>query len=208
MARRALPGHFVDKTKGDTGMTRTALMLGLAAAALTLNACDKADQAAGTAQPGEASKAGEKTIAAGLDQNSRFFQAAKSAGLDATLAGPGPYTVLVPADAAFAKLPAATTESWAKPESRAQLTGVLTNHILPGTILADDIGKAIETGKGKAVLATMGGGTLTATREGGKIVLTDSAGTKATVTQTDEKRSNGVVHQIDTVLIPSQQTEA
>lgn len=189
-------------------MTRTALMLGLAAAALTLNACDKADQAPGTAQPGEASEAGEKTIAAGLDQNSRFFAAAKSAGLDATLAGPGPYTVLVPVDAAFAKLPAATTENWAKPESRAQLTGVLTNHILPGTILADDIGKAIDNGKGKAVLATMGGGTLTATREGGKIVLTDSAGTKATVTQADEKRSNGVVHQIDTVLIPSQQNEA
>ena len=75
----------------------------------------------------------------------------------------------------------------AKPESRAQLTGVLTNHILPGTILADDIDKAIDNGKGKAVLATMGGGTLTATKEGGKIVLTDTAGTKATVTQADEK---------------------
>ena len=187
-------------------MNRFVLPLAAAATALTLNACDKGQKAnePAAAQTGEAKKAaGEQTIAAGLDQNSRFFQAAKSAGLDATLAGPGPYTVLVPGDAAFAKLPKATTDGWAKPESRAQLTGVLTYHILPGTVLADDIGKAIDNGKGKAVLATMGGGTLTATREGGKIVLTDAAGTKATATQADEKRSNGVVHHIDSVLMPS-----
>ena len=208
MARHALPGHFATHSRyqENSDMTRLVLPLAVAAAALTLTACDKGQKAnePGAAQTGEAKKAaGEKTIAAGLDQNSRFFQAAKSAGLDATLAGPGPYTVLVPDDAAFAKLPKATTDSWAKPESRAQLTGVLTYHILPGTVLADDIGKAIDNGKGKAVLATMGGGTLTATREGGKIVLTDAAGTKATVTGADEKRSNGVVHQIDTVLMPA-----
>ena len=92
-----------------------------------------------------------------------------------------------------------------KPEPRAQLTGVLTNLILPGTVLAADIDKAIETGKGKASLATMGGGTVTATKEGGKIVLTDAAGHKATVTQADEQFSNGVVHQIDGVLMPSKQ---
>jgi uncharacterized surface protein with fasciclin (FAS1) repeats len=172
-------------------MTRTALMLGLAAAALTFNACDKADQP-GSAQPGEAKDAaGGKTIAAGINQDSRFFAAAKAAGLDATLAGPGPYTVLVPDDAAFGKLPAGTADNWLKPESRAQLTGVLTNHILPGTILA-----------------TLGGGTLTATREGGKIVLTDVAGTKATVTKADEKHSNGVVHHIDVVLVPAPQEPA
>ena len=102
----------------------------------------------------------------------------------------------------FGKLPSGTADTWMKPESRAQLTGVLTNHILPGTILAEDIGKAIDTGKGKAVLLTMGGGTLTATREGGNIVLTDAAGTKATVTKADAKHSNGVVHHIDTVLVP------
>lgn len=191
-------------------MTRTALILGVAAAALAISGCDRGDQAGepGNAQAGAAGEAGGETIAAGMDEKSRFFQAAKSAGLDATLAGPGPYTVLVPTDAAFGKVPPAMTESWTKPESRAQLTGVLTNHILPGTILADDIGKAIDNGKGKAVLATMGGGTLTATREGGNIVLTDSAGTRATVTEADQKRSNGVVHQIDTVLMPTQQGEA
>ncbi len=191
-------------------MTRTALSLGLAAAALALGGCGDRDnngQAGGT-QSGDAKEAaGGQTIAAGINQQSRFFAAAKAAGHDATLGGPGPYTVLVADDAAFGKLPAGTADNWMKPESRAQLTGVLTNHILPGTILAEDIGKAIDTGKGKAVLLTMGGGTLTATREGGNIVLTDAAGTKATVTKADQKHSNGVVHQIDTVLVPAQRAE-
>src|SRR5947208_1844714 len=74
-----------------------------------------------------------------------------------------------------------------KPENRAQMTGVLTNLILPGTVLVADIDKAIDNGKGKAVLATMAGGTLTATKEGGKTVLTDGAGHKAAITQSDEQ---------------------
>ena len=191
-------------------MTRSVLSLGLAAAALAIAGCGDKDNAGqpGGVQSGEAKDAADgQTIAAGIDQNSRFFAAAKAAGLDATLGGPGPYTVLVADDAAFGKLPAGTADNWLKPESRAQLTGVLTNHILPGTILAEDIGKAIDTGKGKAMLVTMGGGTLTATREGGKIVLTDAAGTKATVTKADAKHSNGVVHHIDTVLVPAQRAE-
>ena len=89
--------------------------------------------------------------------------------------------------------------------NRAQLTGVLTNMILPGTVLAADIDKAIEAGKGKAVLATMGGGTVTATKEEGKTVLTDSAGNKATVTEADQQFSNGVVHRVSAVLMPSKQ---
>ena len=189
-------------------MTRTVISCAVAAAALMLAGCGQSDSSGqpGAAQSGDAKgEADGKTIAAGIDTNSRFFAAAKAAGLDATLAGPGPYTVLVPDDPAFGKLPAGTADNWMKPESRAQLTGVLTNHILPGTILADDIGKAIDNGKGKATLATMGGGTLTATKEGGNIVLTDSAGTKATVSKGDQKYSNGVVHNIDTVLVPSQQ---
>ena len=187
-------------------MTRSVISLGVAAAALALAGCGGADEAG---QPGAGpsaetkDSAGGQTIAAGLDQKARFFAAAKAAGLDATLGGPGPYTVLVADDAAFGKLPAGTADNWLKPESRAQLTGVLTNHILPGTILAGDIGKAIDNGKGKALLATMGGGTLTATREGGNIVLTDGAGTKATVTKADQQQSNGVVHHIDTLLVPA-----
>ncbi len=187
-------------------MTRFMLSTAAVAAALALAGCGGAEQGndAAAGQSGAASDAaGTKTIATGLDQNGRFFQATKAAGLDSTLAGPGPYTVIVPADAAFQKLPAGTAESLMQPQSRARLTGVLTYHILPGTVLAADIGKAIDTANGKAVLATMGGGTLTATREGERIILSDAAGAKAAVTQADQIFSNGVVHHVDTVLMPS-----
>ena len=187
-------------------MRNHALMLSAGAAALlALGACNKdsgnGNDSAPKAQSGEAQKAaGTKTIAAGLIPASRFMTSAKAAGLDQTLAGPGPYTVFVPEDAAFNSAPAGTFD--AKPENRAQVTGVLTNLILPGTVMVADIDKAIGKGKGKAVLATMGGGTLTATKDGGKTVLTDAAGHKATVTQGDEQFSNGVVHRVDSLLMP------
>ena len=187
-------------------MNKSVFPLALAATVLALTGCNNQNQAHKdeAAKGSEAVKqAGDKTIAASLDANSSFFKAAKAAGLDATLAGPGPYTVIVPDDAAFAKLPEGTVDGWLKPESRAELTRVLTNHIMPGTVLAADIGKAIDDGKGKAVLATVGGGTLTATREGDKIVLTDGDGHKATMANTDETLANGVVHRVDTVLMPS-----
>ena len=177
------------------------LALGSAAALVTLSACDQADNpAAPTAESAKA--AGDDTIAKGLPGGSKFGEAVKSVGLDATLAGPGPYTVLVPNDAAFDKLPAGALDTLMKPESRADLTGVLSYHILPGTMLAADIGKAIDAGGGKTQIATMGGGTLTATKEGDKIVFADAAGAKATVVGADTKRSNGVVHEIDSVLMP------
>ncbi len=186
-------------------MEKSLLSLGLAAAALSVAACSNDNQATGnsTAQTPAAQKAaGDRTIAAGLAPGSQFAGIAKAAGLDQTLAGPGPYTVLVADDAAFAKAPAGTLDT--KPENRAQLTGVLTNMILPGTVMAADIGKAIDNGKGKALLATMGGGALTATREGGNVVLTDGAGNKAVVTKADEQFSNGVVHHVDALLMPTQ----
>lgn len=191
-------------------MHRIALRLSLAAAALGLSACGGDQPREGnqaSAAAGEA-EGGSETIGAGLDQNSRFFQAVKAAGLDATLNGSEPYTVLAPADQAFARLPAGSSDSWATPEGRPQLTRLLTYHILPGTVLAEDIGKAIDNAKGRAVLATMGGGTLTATREDGRIVLTDGSGNRATVTQADQRFTNGVVHHIDGVLMPAAEQEA
>jgi len=184
----------------------SAYSLALAAGLLAAAGCTSQNQAHKdeAAKGSEAVKqAGDKTIAADLDPNSSFFKAAKAAGLDATLASPGPYTVIVPDDAAFGKLPEGTLDSWMRPESRAELTRVMTYHILPGTVLAADIGKAIDEGKGKAPLITMGGGTLIATREGGKIVLTDSDGHKATLAKTDETLANGVVHRADAVLMPA-----
>lgn len=186
-------------------MTRSWLSLGAAALALTVAGCNGSNNdgaANGSGTEANAAGAEGKTIAASLDQNGTFFQAAKAAGLDATLAGPGPYTVLVPSNDAFAKLPNGMGDSLMSPGSKDELTRILTYHILPGTILADDIGKAIDQGEGKTLLATMGGDTLTATREGGKIVLTDSSGGKATVTDGDHRQSNGVVHYIDSVLMP------
>jgi uncharacterized surface protein with fasciclin (FAS1) repeats len=171
--------------------------------ALALSACDAASSDPALKSEAAREAAGGKTIADALGEDGRFAVAAKATGLDATLAGPGPYTVLVPSDAAFDKLPAGALDTLMKSESRAQLTGVLTGHILPGTVLSADIAKAIDNGGGKAMLATFGGGTLTATRNGEQIVLTDSAGGKALITSADDKRSNGVVHHLDTVLMPS-----
>ncbi|MEO6359135.1 MAG: fasciclin domain-containing protein [Sphingomicrobium sp.] len=188
-------------------MHRSAFLLGVSMALAALGACNSEGGGnASGADTSEAAKDGtaSKTIAAGLPADGKFMTAAKAAGLDQTLAGSDSYTVLVPTDAAFAKLPAGTLDNPANPQARAQLTQILTYHILPGVVLADDIGKAIDNSKGKAVLATMGGGTLAATREGGKVVFTDSKGQKATVGQADQKYSNGVVHQIDSVLAPPQ----
>lgn len=192
-------------------MKTRAFALGLGAAALlSLGACNNANNNGGTkeapkAQTKEAEKAaGNKTIAAGLAANSKFMASAKAAGLDQTLAGAGPYTVFVPDDAAFGNDKALATT----PENRPQLTGVITNLILQGTVMAEDIDKLIDRNKGKALLATTAGGTLTATKEDGKIVLTDAAGHKASVTKADDIYSNGVVHHISAVLMPAKGTSA
>ena len=187
-------------------MRSHAFALGVGAAALlALGACNKdngkAANGAPQAQTKKAQKvAGTKTIAAGLAANSRFMTIAKTAGLDQTLGGPGPYTVFVPDDAAFNSAPAGTFDP--KPENRAKMTGVITNLVLQGTVMTADIDKLIDRGKGKGVLATTGGGLLTATKDGRKIDLTDSGGHKATVTQGDETYTNGVVHHIDALLMP------
>jgi uncharacterized surface protein with fasciclin (FAS1) repeats len=173
------------------------------AALLGLGACEKASQEEATPTKAAKEAAGDSTIAKGLGDATKFAAAAKAAGLDLTLEGPGPYTVLVPTNAAFDKMPAGALDALMKPEARAELTGVLSYHILPGAILTSDIAKAIETGGGKAQLQTMGGGTLTATKDGDAIILSDSAGTKARVVGADDKRSNGVIDTIDAVLMPS-----
>jgi uncharacterized surface protein with fasciclin (FAS1) repeats len=138
----------------------------------------------------------------GSGRNGRLREAIRAAGLEPTLRGPGPYTVLAPTDDAFAKLPAGTVEALMKPEARADLTTILTYHILPGTILVADIDRAIENGGGKAVLATMAGKTLSASRNGQIIVLTDQSGNKATISGAEKAAKNGVLHEVDAVLLP------
>jgi uncharacterized surface protein with fasciclin (FAS1) repeats len=184
-------------------MKKTAFTLGLGAVVM-LGGCGHNDGGNGaTGQtPAAAKAAGGQTIAAGLPANSQFMAAAKAAGIEKTLAGPGPYTVLVPDDAAFAKLPPSTVGNTVDPQQRAKITGMLTYLILPGTVLAADIGKTIDNAHGKAVIMTVSGQTLTASRDGNAITLTDSAGGTAHITKPDQQFSNGVVHQIDGVLLP------
>ena len=128
--------------------------------------------------------------------------AVKAAGLVDTLSGPGPFTVFAPTNAAFAKLPAGTVDTLLKPENKGLLTGILTYHVVAGKMNAKDIAAAIKAGKGKAELTTVAGGTLTASMAGSKLVLTDAKGGKSTVTIADVNQSNGVIHVVDTVLLP------
>ena len=128
--------------------------------------------------------------------------AVKAAGLVDTLSGKGPFTVFAPTNDAFDDLPKGTVETLVKPENKKQLTGILTYHVVPGLHTAEDIGAAIKKGEGKAVFKTANGENLTATMNGGKLVLTDSKGGKATVTIGDVTQSNGVIHVVDKVLMP------
>lgn len=170
------------------------------ATALALTACGKSDDDKATT-PKASEAAGDQSLAAGLGGNPRFAAAIRQAGLDGALAGPTPYTVLAPSDAAFDKLPAGTLDRLMKPDARKELTALLSYHILPGTMLAADLAKAIDAGGGKATVRTLGGGTLTATRDGDRIVFSDAAGTRASLVGGGE-RSNGVIHQVDAVLMP------
>ena len=128
--------------------------------------------------------------------------ALKAAGLVETLQGPGPFTVFAPTNAAFAKLPAGTVGTLVKPENKGTLTSILTYHVVAGRMTATDIGKAIKAGRGKAKLITVAGGTLTASMMGKRIMLTDAKGGMSHVTIGNVMQSNGVIHVIDTVLMP------
>lgn len=128
--------------------------------------------------------------------------AVKAAGLVETLSSPGPFTVFAPTNAAFGKLPAGTVETLVKPENKATLTKILTYHVVAGKMGAADILAAIDAGGGKATLTTVQGETLTATKTAAGVQLTDAKGGKSMVTIADVNQSNGVIHVVDTVLMP------
>lgn len=128
--------------------------------------------------------------------------AVKAAGLVETLSGPGPFTVFAPTDAAFAKLPAGTVQSLLQPANRSSLQSVLTYHVVPGRVTAEDLVGLIRAGGGEARVTTVQGGVLTARMMGGQVVLVDSAGGTARVSQADVMQSNGVIHVTDAVSIP------
>jgi len=122
--------------------------------------------------------------------------AVKAAGLVETLEGRGPFTVFAPTNAAFGKLPAGTVDTLVKPENKATLTKILTYHVVPGRLEASDLtdGKKLKTAEGE---------TLTVSNSGGKVTITDAKGGSSTVTIPNVNQSNGVIHVVDTVLMPA-----
>lgn len=129
--------------------------------------------------------------------------AVKAAGLVDTLSSKGPFTVFAPTNAAFDKLPAGTVDTLVMPENKAMLTKILTYHVVAGNMSSKAIAKAIKKGNGKAMFKTVQGEMLTASMNGSMLVLTDAKGGTSTVTIADVKQSNGVIHVVDTVLMPN-----
>lgn len=164
--------------------------------------------AAGVALPAYANHHMEKKTniveaAASLDQFSTLVAAVKAADLAGTLSGDGPFTVFAPTNAAFEKLPAGTVETVLKPENKGLLTSILTYHVVAGKVKAADLVKMIKDNGGKATITTVQGGTLTASIDShGTPILTDAKGNVAKITNTDLTQSNGVIHVIDTVVMP------
>jgi len=128
--------------------------------------------------------------------------AVKAAGLVETLQGKGPFTVFAPTNGAFEKLPAGTVDTLLQPEKKEQLAAVLTYHVVPGKITADKLAKEIKAGDGSAQLTTVNGEKLTARMVGDSIELTDAKGGMSRVKIANVIQSNGVIHVIDTVLMP------
>lgn len=174
--------------------------------------------AAFAAVPAAASFAAERTVMVGgaamypsktivdnavkSKDHTTLVAAVKAAGLVDTLSSAGPFTVFAPTNAAFAKLPAGAVDSLVKPENKATLTKVLTYHVVPGRTSAAALMAKIQADGGKTMLKTVEGQTLTAQVRDGAVWLTDAKGGMSKVTIADVNQSNGVIHVVDTVLMP------
>jgi uncharacterized surface protein with fasciclin (FAS1) repeats len=148
----------------------------------------------------------DKTIvenAVNSADHTTLVAAVQAAGLVETLSGEGPFTVFAPVNAAFEALPAGTVDTLLKPENKDQLVAVLTYHVVAGDIKSADLIKMIEDAGGTLKVATVQGGELTFSIDNGAVKITDAAGGVATVTIADVDQSNGVIHVIDKVLLPS-----
>jgi len=128
--------------------------------------------------------------------------AVKAAGLVDTLSGPGPFTVFAPTNAAFTKLPAGTVDTLLKPENKDQLTSVLTYHVVPGRITAADIAAKAKANGGTATYTTVQGGTLSFKKAGSGWAIMDAKGDTGRITIANVMQSNGIIHVIDTVMLP------
>lgn len=142
-------------------------------------------------------------VAAGNENFTTLVAAVKAADLVNVLNGDGPFTVFAPTNAAFDKLPEGTVAALLKPENKATLSAILTYHVVSGKFVASDVLAAIKANNGSFTIPTVQGGELVATLKDGKVILTDVAGNSATVVITDVAASNGVIHAIDSVVMPT-----
>lgn len=177
--------------------TTAAAVLGLTA----LSASAQKDPDVGGAAMYPTKTIVENAVASPI--HTTLVAAVKAGGLVDTLSSKGPFTVFAPTNDAFAKLPAGTVDTLVMPENKATLVKILTYHVVPGKIDSKKLMSDIKKGGGKAMLKTVQGEDLTFTAAGGVITITDAKGGTATVTTADVYQSNGVIHVIDTVLMPN-----
>jgi len=190
-------------------MRKFLFMVMMAAASLTFTGVEGRAQGNSNPMVGGAPMYRTKNIvenAVNSADHTTLVAAVKAAGLVETLQGKGPFTVFAPTNAAFAKLPAGTVETLVRPENKGTLTGILTYHVVAGKYDAKKLMKLIKQGGGSATLKTVAGGTLTARTHSmngmNGIALTDEKGGTSMVTTADVFQSNGVIHVVDTVLMP------
>lgn len=184
-------------------VTLFALVFGLGVGVSAQNGMMKSD---GNPMVGGAAMYKTKNIvenAVNSKDHTTLVAAVKAAGLVETLQSAGPFTVFAPVNSAFDKLPAGTVETLLKPENKDMLSKVLTYHVIAGNYDSKSIAKAIKMGNGKAEFTTVAGGKLVGSMEGKNLILTDEKGGKSTVTIADVRQSNGVIHVIDTVVLPN-----
>jgi uncharacterized surface protein with fasciclin (FAS1) repeats len=184
------------------GVAATALALSLGASAPALAQMKEKEK---SVTVGGAPMYPSKNIvqnAVNSKDHTTLVAAVKAAGLVDTLQSPGPFTLFAPTNEAFAKLPAGTVDTLLKPENKKTLTNVLTYHVVPGRLSAKDLMEKIRTGNGKAMLKTVEGEDLTFAEKDGKLWIWDAKGGSAQVTIRNVMQSNGVIHVIDTVLLP------
>lgn len=170
-----------------------------------VQAQSKMSMSGGTKMVGGAAMYPTKDIidnAVNSKDHTTLVAAVKAAGLVETLKGAGPFTVFAPTNEAFDKLPKGTVATLVKPENKAALTKILTYHVVAGKMDSKAIAAAIKKGKGKAELTTVEGGKLWAWMEGKKLVLKDEKGGMSTVTIADVYQKNGVIHVVNSVLMP------
>ncbi|MFP2995939.1 fasciclin domain-containing protein [Spongiivirga sp. MCCC 1A20706] len=141
-------------------------------------------------------------IAVSVDDFSTLVTALKAADLVGALKGDGPFTVFAPTNDAFGKIDSNTLNSLLEPKNKSTLAGILTYHVVSGKLMASDVAAALKKGKGKVELTTLSGGKLTAMSKDGGIYLKDANGNYSKIAKTDVAGSNGVIHIIESVVMP------